>query len=249
MIGREPADSLAQALADCLERVGDGEPPEEALAHYPALRQELEPLLAMALHARSVAPEQPDPAFRARLRHRLEGAAWATARSRPIPWRARLLPAAVALLLLFLALGGAVGVSARSLPDSPLYPLKRATEDAQRALTLDRADRLWLGLNFAERRLLEAQAIWERRGVVWEGGLLEMVGLTETVLEEYEADPGPDVAAGLRRIPVLGGRQRTFLERLAREGPTERSRWLAGTLLDYTAGWNARAEAALERIE
>lgn len=248
----ESVDPVGQALADCLERVEGGESPEEALARYPALHEELEPLLTTALHARAVAPEQPDRAFRARLRYRLEGAAQVSARPSRLAfalWRARLVSAAITLLLLFLVAGGAVGVSARSLPDSPLYPLKRATEDAHLALTPNLAQRFWLRLNFAERRLLEAQAVWERKGVVWEGGLLEMVGVTETVLEEYEVYADPSMVEGLQRIPVLGGRQRAFLEHLAQEAPSRRARWLAEMLLHYTAGWNSRVEAVLEEVE
>lgn len=248
---RESVDPIAQALADCLERVEGGESPEEALARYPDLREELEPLLTTALHAHTVAPEQPDPAFRSRLRYRLEGAAQASARL-PRPtfalWRTRLASAAVTLLLLFLVAGGAIRVSAGSLPDSPLYPLKRATEDAHLAMTPDLAHRFWLRLDFAERRLQEAHALWERKGVVWEGGLLEMVGVTETVLEEYEAFPEPNVAEGLQRIRVLGGRERAFLEFLAREAPTRRAGWLAEMLLHYTAGWDGRVEAVLEHL-
>jgi len=253
MIGREPVDPIAQALADCLERIEGGAPPEEVLARYPTLQEELEPLLTTALHARAVAPEQPDPAFRSRLRYRLEGAAQAlSARSRRLTfalWRARLVSAAITLLLLFLVAGGAITVSARSLPDSPLYPLKRATEDAQLALTPDFFHRLWLRLDFAERRLMEAHAVWERKGIVWEGGLLEMVGVTETVLEEYEAFPEPEAVEGLQRIRVLGGRERAFLEFLVREAPSRRARWLAEMLLHYTIDWDSRVEAVLERVE
>ena len=251
-IRRESVDPVGQALADCLERIEGGESPEEAVARYPALHEELEPLLTTALRARAVAPEQPDSAFRSRLRYRLEGAAQVSARpQRPgfALWRARLLPAAITLLIFFFLAGGAIRVSAGSLPDSPLYPLKRATEDAHLALTPDLTHRLWLRLNFAERRLMEAHALWERKGVVWEGGLLEMVGVTETVLEEYEAFPDPNVVEGLQRIRMLGSRERAFLEFLAREAPTRRAGWLAEMLLHYTAGWDRRAEAVLERVK
>ncbi len=251
-IRRESVDPIAQALADCLERVEKGEAPEEALARYPALRKELEPLLTTALRAHTVAPEHPDLAFRSRLRYRLEGAAQVSAR-RPRPafalWRTRLASAAVTLLLLFLVAGGAIGVSASSLPDSPLYPLKRATENAHLALTPDLAQRFWLRLNFAERRLMEAHALWERKGVVWEGGLLEMVGVTETVLEEYEVFADPSMVEGLRRIRVLGERERAFLEFLVQEAPSRRARWLAEMLLHYTADWDSRVEAVLEQVE
>ncbi|MDQ7029796.1 MAG: DUF5667 domain-containing protein [Ardenticatenia bacterium] len=248
---RDPVDPVAHVLAECLERIEAGESPDEVVARYPDLRQELEPLLATGLHARAVAPEQPDPDFRRRLRYRLEGAVPVAARL-PRPafglWRARLASAAVTLLFLLLVAGGAIRVSAGSLPDSPLYPLKRATEDAHLALTPDLARRFWLRLDFAERRLVEAHALWARKGVVWEGGLLEMVGITEAVLEEYEVFADPGMAEGVRRLRALGERQRAFLEFLAREAPSRRARWLAAMLLHYTADWDSRAKAVLERM-
>jgi hypothetical protein len=76
------------------------------------------------------------------------------------PWRVvfRLGLAALAMLTVLVAVGGGSVwvVSARNLPGSPLYPVKRASENLQLALTGDIAKQAALHTTFALRRLDEA---------------------------------------------------------------------------------------------
>jgi len=154
-----------------LERVERGEATiEQVLGEYPAFRSELEPLLRLAQDIRSLpkvqAPERlrsskrpvfcPPKAVRpAPLKPR-----WGAS---PIPgWKsisgspfARLAAGFAAAILL---LGGTTAVSAGSLPEEPLYPLKLAVEDFQLAIAPRPETRSELELQFVSRRLEEVES-------------------------------------------------------------------------------------------
>lgn len=188
---REP---LAEVLGECLEAVERGELTlDECLARYPEHREELAGLLMAARQLRDAPPVQPSPDFqraaRARLAHRLA--------PRPAPgrlpvwagwlssWRRRVQPqaalrwaAAAVLVIAFLAGGTAAYASTEAVPGDGLYPLKRTLEQVRLAVALSSADRLALHLQFAERRLREAEA-------------LRQLGRTEALeqaRDDYEAE-------------------------------------------------------------
>jgi hypothetical protein len=74
----------------------------------------------------------------------------------------RLAQAIAAVLLIFsLVSAGTVGVAADSLPDSPLYTIKRATERVQLALTSEPESKARLHMSYSEKRLDEARILWE----------------------------------------------------------------------------------------
>lgn len=73
------------------------------------------------------------------------------------PMSATLLRAALIIVLFFGVVGGTAVVSAESLPDSALYPLKLAVEDTRLALTADPVEEAELNLALAETRLEEIE--------------------------------------------------------------------------------------------
>jgi len=134
------------ALADCCARVQQGEALETCLGGYPAAYQEeLRRLVPLAGGAARLGSD-PSPLFRAQLEQRLIGAMEARRVSRSSGWRGWLAPApafrlaGVALMLLVVLGGGGAGATyaaEHSLPDSPLYEVKRTRERVQLALARD----------------------------------------------------------------------------------------------------------------
>lgn len=166
--------TLAQALDRCLDRIQSGSATmEDCLRDYPELAEQLGPLMRTALQAESLlTPAGPTAAYRAasearllnRLRHAqaVQRPAPQQPRARPRRWR---LAYAMAGLVLAVALvGSSVGVAsaaAGSLPGDPLYGVKRGLEEASLALSVTSAGDTALLMEFAQRRLAEAQALIE----------------------------------------------------------------------------------------
>ena len=103
---------------------------------------------------------------------------------------------AIAALLVIVSLisAGAVGVAASSLPDSPLYPIKRTTERVQLALTTTAAGEARLHMDYSGKRLAEAQTLWKAGK-----------GLHETTLWAIGSEYS-DALAAISRVPDEEGR-------------------------------------------
>ena len=143
---------------------------ESCLLTYPAMADELEPLLRTAETLRSM----PKPVLAPDARARIEGQVLAAVAGNPrlaparrprprlaLPaWRVpRWAVTALTLLLaLIVALTTTVGASADALPGSALYPVKLATEDAWLWLTPARGEPR-VHLQLARRRLAEIEAL------------------------------------------------------------------------------------------
>ncbi len=178
------ARDFADILDECLRELNRGEVDvETCLRLYPEHASRLQPLLRTAMLVREVShpllPWKSNVVGRQRLlqavaekrqraernlRHELgqklgaflqvlrppAGARWATAKA---------LSAALVLAVVLASLG-TVKAAAGSLPGSPFYPVKLATEELQLALAPTAASKARLHVCFAERRLgeIEAQA-------------------------------------------------------------------------------------------
>jgi len=186
----QPPREVHDVLSECLERWEQGRGGvEELLAQYPELREQLEPLLQLAIELWALPPVRAperlrrDPLWRRALTPPAAAPArepaslplWAAARRQragrrviPLapPWRAparRLgrLAAGVAAAALGLLVMGTVVTSANSLPDEPLYPVKRLVEDAQLAMTPPDS-RIEVHLRRAQERMKETREMVER---------------------------------------------------------------------------------------
>jgi hypothetical protein len=105
-----------------------------------------------------------------------------------------------------LLVAGAVAASASSLPDSPLYPVKGALEQARGALAFAPSDRLSYHLDLAQTRLTEAEAMIARHRVdLADQALQAMTAQLDdaagVVTAEGQADPvlAADLANRLQR--------------------------------------------------
>lgn len=170
-------------LDDCITAIQEqGKTVADCLARYPAQREELEPLLRLTVRLQGVRTLEAPPEFRrvaaARMRnlvatrpHRVERAVIKPNLLRHI--RPRLpsfgmqkrFPVAIMISIVIAAsllVGGTVYASTDTLPGDVLYPVKRAVEAVQLAVSLSDAGDARLHLAFAARRLDEVAALLEK---------------------------------------------------------------------------------------
>jgi hypothetical protein len=152
-------DQFDNIFNDCLERIlVKGESIEACLVQYPQQADDLKPLLETALAARKALDIKPRPEFRARARYQFHSAlqeAAAKKQRRPFSWQLRWVTTASLALALLLSGGGIVAAASTSMPDSPLYQVKLATEQIQLFLTPATEDKAELYAKLADRRVTE----------------------------------------------------------------------------------------------
>jgi len=165
--------SEIKILDQCLSSIQSGEATFEAcLAQYPEHAEILEPLLRMAIQARTMmAPAPPNDAFvknaKIRILNQLQvpdkKPTIKQVRDRRFAFLG--LRPAYALLSMVLVLGlllsgiGATTASASALPGDALYGLKRGIEETQLVFTFNASGDAELLLQFTEERLQEAESL------------------------------------------------------------------------------------------
>ena len=166
---------MEDILAQCIEDIKAGRSTlADCLGRYPSMRQELEPLLRIALSIQKPPPVTPSNAFRVRARVQLMEQIHAERRDKKA-WRSisvsgvrqtwyagwlKTVAMVVAIVLAVSALGaGTAYASQDSLPGDTLYPVKTGTEQVRRLLTIDDISRVELELRFAGTRLGEIEAL------------------------------------------------------------------------------------------
>lgn len=249
------SDDFASVLDACLECLRQGKTIADCLEAYPELASELAPLLEAALQLKALKVVQPplpsDMAagrqrFLAEAQRRRERPAaarlswltrvtqWVQGRPRPVLWR---LPgiavATVAALLLFVVMsGGAVVVSARSLPGDALYPVKRASERARLFLTFSEAERVRLTAEYQRKRREEARAVIALARTVeveWQGTISDIrpprwtvgnLAVTVNSSTMFEGNPGMGDTILVRAQAGLGDTPVALFIRLIAPAPT-----------------------------
>src|SRR5687767_5460813 len=141
-------NELYEALEICLQDLEQGADLETILSRYPALAEELRPILEGSVHARSMAIAAPAPEAMRRNRAKvLQHAAQmreAKSQSSQRVWFASLRRVAVTLavvLALFVSGTSLVRAASTTLPGDNLYPVKRTWEDVLILFTFDLQDR------------------------------------------------------------------------------------------------------------
>ncbi|MER3399912.1 MAG: hypothetical protein C4313_02055 [Thermoflexus sp.] len=199
----------AELLERCLRRLEDGADLETCLREIPEAAS-LRPLLEAALWVRRGQQVALSPAAREQLIR--QGQAWTAQRQaarRAVPmFRWALALAAFAGLLLGIL--GLAAAAEASLPDAPLYPLKRAVEAALAASMPPEERALWL----AERRWSEFEGAAARGR--WFPAVAE-----ESLqhLEEIAPRLSEGAPAWRGRAQALYRRQGAFLEQALRAAP------------------------------
>ena len=154
---------LYDALENCLEALERGASLDQALARYPLLADQLRPLLAVSLMARSASRLHVPADIRHRGRVRLlqksdDLTESRRGRRRIISFFPRMALTATLVGVLALTSTGLVSASSSSLPGQQLYPVKRTWESL----------RLWLVFNPEQRDVLESTFEQERLDETYE---------------------------------------------------------------------------------
>ncbi len=154
------AKEFNNILDECLGRLlVKGETIEQCLRSYPEHATELEPLLQTAVATKQALAIQPHPEFKTRARYQFHSALQEVKPKRAVPflgWQPRWVTATIAIVLvLLLAGGGTVAAAGYSMPDSPLYPVKLATEQVQLTLTTSDIGKAELYAKLTDRRVAE----------------------------------------------------------------------------------------------
>ena len=146
---------------ECLELVlVKGETVEECLRRYPEHARELKSLLETATATKKATAVQPSPEFRERARQQF----YAALRQMPaqkkragFSWggQPRWATVVAVVLAILLLSSGTVAAASGNMPDQPLYPVKRASEQVRLALTFSPLHRAELYARLADRRVLE----------------------------------------------------------------------------------------------
>jgi hypothetical protein len=145
-------------LDECLQRLLEGDSIEACLSRYPEHAAELEPLLRTVRNTLKATDIRPRPEFRDRARYQFQMAI------REMPVKASrgfftvFRPAIVTVIMLAIVLlagGGVVAAAGNSLPGSPLYSVKLATESVRLALTPSALGKAKLNAQFADERIDE----------------------------------------------------------------------------------------------
>ncbi|MDD4986187.1 MAG: DUF5667 domain-containing protein, partial [Dehalococcoidales bacterium] len=191
---------------DCLERLARGETVMHCLEIYPEQAEQLEPLLRTAQVASETLAILPRPEFRARARYEFQSVLQEVTTKKRLSLfnlRTRLVTAVVATSIILVSGGGTVVMASGSMPDTPLYQVKLASEEMQLALTPSDSDKAEVCVMQASRRVDEivyladkgdadqVEAIAERLDECL-GTLLEIASAekAEAVAVEGDAIPG-----------------------------------------------------------
>ena len=176
-------------LDACLDRITQkGDSIEQCLESYPEQAGELEPLLRAALSVKDVSSIEPRTEFQRMAKARLLSAVAAKKEKegrRRLPlwsWQQRWAVALAVVLALVMMGGGTVAASTNSLPGDVLYPVKTTTESVQAFFTFGKEAKANLCMRFAERRIVEIEALAERERNIPESVLSVMNAETDRAI-------------------------------------------------------------------
>ena len=169
---------IEDILVQCIEEIKAGKASiADCLSRYPDLRQELEPLLRIALSIKEPLDIRPSDSFKIRTKVNLMEYIHANPAEKKTgksihqvnmgqAWHAKWLKAvtvAVVAILVISTLGvGTAYASQDSIPGDTLYPVKLGTEKFQRMLTTDDIEGVTLELKFASSRLEEMKSVAQK---------------------------------------------------------------------------------------
>jgi hypothetical protein len=186
-------------LDECLERLIKGETVEQCLESYPEQALELEPLLRTTQATREAVAITPRADFKARARYEFRSALYAevSQKTRSLSVFKRGWVVALMVIGILLVSGGGTALAAgNSMPDSPLYRVKLATEQVQLALTPSDVGKAELCAAFADRRLVEIIYLANK------GDAQQIEAATQRLDERLSTLVGLVSVEGVESVPV-----------------------------------------------
>lgn len=155
---KNQADRLNNIFDECLDRVLKGEGIEVCLKDYPEFASELEPLLKTSLAVKQASSVKPREEFRARARYEFREVVAEKAQRKTRPafgFLPRWATVVAVVLAVVLAGSGTVYAASGSMPDSPLYPVKLASEQARMMLPGSNEKKAEAYADYMDRRISE----------------------------------------------------------------------------------------------
>ena len=207
-------DNIEEILIQCIDDIKAGKIElAECLNQHPDLRQELEPLLRMAININEPLTTGPSAQFKIstrvklmeeiyadQVRKRERKGLWPLAKPYWLAGWSRAVTTVVAVLLVIVISGTGVAYAAQSsLPGDNLYPVKLNTEQLQRVITIDDAAEVDLELKFASTRLDEIEAIL---GLPTEPVEVVASGFTLNFTRTYLEEMAPDIVSKEEKIAL-----------------------------------------------
>jgi hypothetical protein len=220
---------MDDVLEQSISSIADGKARvESCLLSYPAMADELEPLLRTAEKLEAVPRAELAPEAKARIEELVLAAAAANPRLGPtgrrrralfvLPgWRGALAALAAVFVLVFVVTATLVTTSTDALPGAGRYRVKLAAEEVQLWATPKRA-RPALHLRFAHRRLDEVRALAEQ-GRFDESAVQDMTAHVEAALETVEDLPPALALPVLEQVAEQIDEQQQALAQLLAEVP------------------------------
>jgi hypothetical protein len=166
---------IEEIFLECIEAIKAGQSDiDGCLRRYPSLREELEPLLNIAISLREPPDVRPSQEFKIRARVSLMDHIYADGRAKKISdpdrvasakgmaysIRLKAMTVALAVAACLFGLGGGLAYASQdSLPGDNLYPIKLAAEQIRRVITVNDVDEVRLELELANTRLGEMSAV------------------------------------------------------------------------------------------
>jgi hypothetical protein len=241
-----------QILDICLDRLQTGATVADCLASYPQHAAQLAPLLQVAsLLETPSGPTMSAEGLRAGEARLLAQAARLRTRrkARTLPLTGlvrRLAAAGIAGMLLVCGMlsAGTVSAAAASLPGSPLYPIKQATEAVVTWAAVTPQWQTAVHLAWADRRLDEAEALMTRDGTADASVLAALERETEQALAAAEQS-GPEQLAA---VAAQTEHQQAVLRAVLDKAPAAARPGLERALT-ASANGHARAESALDKAK
>jgi hypothetical protein len=145
-------------LDECLGLLLTGETTvDQCLERYPEYAAELKPLLITAVSIEKALDVKPSPEFKARARYQLQLKMAGPAPKRASIWslQPKWVVATMAVMVVFLMSGGTVLAANSSMPGSPLYSIKIASENISLQLAGSDIKKAEIYAAIAERRVDE----------------------------------------------------------------------------------------------
>jgi len=215
-------------LDECLERLAKGEGVEQCLQSYPEQAAQLEPLLRTAQAVRKASAILPRSEFKARARYEFRSAIQAAVTKRRLPLfglRPRRVMAVMIVSILLLAGGGTAAAASNSMPDSPLYPVKLATEQVQLTLTPSDMGKARLCAMLADRRVAEIIYMASK-------GNAQQVDVVAQRLDKRLALLARLVSVEKLEVPAVESVPGAPTEELAPPAPSEKARGRGGAVVE-----------------
>lgn len=231
--------SFEQVLERCLQEVDGIEDIEAMISQYPAMAEELQPLLEIALATERQYADVPAPpgGLAAGRERMLAQAERERERAQVVPapaigrgrrgkmrfaFGARLMGILLAALVALSAVGGGVALAAEdSLPGDSLYPVKLAVEDTRMELVSSPEAQVALALQFADERTQEIEALIAQGEPVPESVTARMEQHLQRAMRFAAHAPEETMPALLEQIAARTQTQTRILDRVRENAPEQ----------------------------